>query len=142
LKKSLLNYMHEIGFDLPLQKWFDFKIPKTTIPKRYIEKCLNYESDQIKPTAKIVWIGNAPLVDYPSNDEIQLSFFDKTSSVDIVFEKAEGEWLIETLQTLALSQNPPMTFGELKASFKFEDFNSFWESEEVEALREIGLLVL
>ena len=32
LKKSLFNFMHGICFDYPLQDWFDFKIPKTTIP--------------------------------------------------------------------------------------------------------------
>ncbi|MBC7555590.1 MAG: radical SAM protein, partial [Chryseobacterium sp.] len=35
LKKSLLNYMHGINFDLPLKDWFDFKIPKTTIDPNY-----------------------------------------------------------------------------------------------------------
>src|SRR5690606_20450038 len=28
LKKSLFNYMYGIGFELPLQDWFDFKIPR------------------------------------------------------------------------------------------------------------------
>ena len=36
LKKSLLNYMHGIGFELPLQSWFDFKIPKTKIAPNFI----------------------------------------------------------------------------------------------------------
>ncbi|HSC40595.1 MAG TPA: B12-binding domain-containing radical SAM protein, partial [Chitinophagaceae bacterium] len=31
LKKSLFNYMHGIGLDDPLQKWFDFKVPKTKV---------------------------------------------------------------------------------------------------------------
>ncbi|MDO9261687.1 MAG: radical SAM protein, partial [Flavobacteriaceae bacterium] len=33
LKKSLYNFMHGIGFEFPLQDWFDFKIPKTSISK-------------------------------------------------------------------------------------------------------------
>lgn len=40
LKKSLFNYMHGINFEIPLQDWFDFKIPKTTIHPDYIHDCL------------------------------------------------------------------------------------------------------
>lgn len=40
LKKSLYNFMHDIGFELPLQEWFDFEIPETSIEKGYIEGCI------------------------------------------------------------------------------------------------------
>jgi radical SAM superfamily enzyme YgiQ (UPF0313 family) len=40
LKKSLLNYMHGNCFDFPLQDWFGFKIPKTSIKKDFILKTL------------------------------------------------------------------------------------------------------
>ena len=43
LKKSLLNYMHGACFDYPLQKWFDFKVPKTTIAPDYILNALQQE---------------------------------------------------------------------------------------------------
>ena len=58
LKKSLFNYMHGICFDYDLQKWFDFKIPKTTISPDYIYNCLEKEENfTIKPNAKIIWLG-------------------------------------------------------------------------------------
>jgi len=40
LKNSLFNYMNGLGFDLPLNKWFDFKVPKTSVPGHYIEKLI------------------------------------------------------------------------------------------------------
>lgn len=40
LRISLYNYMNGTGFDLPLQKWFDFKIPRTTIPRSFIRQIL------------------------------------------------------------------------------------------------------
>lgn len=40
LRISLYNYMNGTGFDLPLQKWFDFKIPRTTIPRNFIRQIL------------------------------------------------------------------------------------------------------
>ncbi len=41
LRISLYNYMNGVGFDLPLHKWFNgCKVPRTTIPPNYIERCL------------------------------------------------------------------------------------------------------
>ena len=45
LSKSLFNFMHGVGLDFPLSKWFDFKTPKTTISPNYIERHLNEEKD-------------------------------------------------------------------------------------------------
>lgn len=41
LKASLYNYMHDNGFDIPLQDWFEMEIPSTTIAPFYLENCLN-----------------------------------------------------------------------------------------------------
>jgi radical SAM superfamily enzyme YgiQ (UPF0313 family) len=40
LRKSLYNYMHGVGFDLPLGAWFDFKVPSTTVAADFIEKTI------------------------------------------------------------------------------------------------------
>ena len=43
LKKAIYNYMHGVGFDIKAQSWFDdlgVAIPKTTVPKNFIEKAL------------------------------------------------------------------------------------------------------
>jgi len=40
LKASLYNYMHDNGFDIPLQDWFEVEIPNTLISSNYIEEQL------------------------------------------------------------------------------------------------------
>lgn len=40
LRKATYNFMHALGFDTSLNKWFDFKIPKTTLTPNYIETIL------------------------------------------------------------------------------------------------------
>jgi radical SAM superfamily enzyme YgiQ (UPF0313 family) len=43
LKKAIYNYMHGVGFDIKAQSWFDnldITVPKTTVPKNFIEKAL------------------------------------------------------------------------------------------------------
>ncbi|MBU3580731.1 radical SAM protein [Polynucleobacter sp. AP-Capit-er-40B-B4] len=43
LRKALYNYMHGVGFDIKAHSWFDglgIAIPKTTVPKNFIENAL------------------------------------------------------------------------------------------------------
>lgn len=40
LRISLYNYMNGTGFDLPLNKWFEAKVPRTMLPPNYIERLL------------------------------------------------------------------------------------------------------
>ncbi|MGL5635479.1 MAG: radical SAM protein, partial [Bacteroidales bacterium] len=40
LRISLYNYMNGTGFDLPLNKWFEAKVPRTTLPPNYIQRIL------------------------------------------------------------------------------------------------------
>ncbi|NJB82772.1 B12-binding domain-containing radical SAM protein [Wenyingzhuangia aestuarii] len=40
LNRGLNNYLNHKGFEIPLHKYFDFKVPKTTLPKNMIEDYL------------------------------------------------------------------------------------------------------
>jgi hypothetical protein len=40
LKKGLYNFMHGIGLDSDIRTWFPVRVPKTTVPRRFIERAL------------------------------------------------------------------------------------------------------
>lgn len=152
LKKSLFNFMHGICFDYELKDWFDFKIPNTTIPSDYIISCLEKEDNfAMKPTAKIIWIGGKPITETFTKSKkgnswemMKLTFHDKRKTFEISLEREKAEWLITSLELLAISNEKATTFAQLKAIFenKFEDFELFWHSKSVNVLREFGLLIL
>ncbi len=152
LKKSLFNFMHGICFDYELQEWFDFKIPKTKIHPDFIANALEEEENfNIKPTAKIVWLGGKPLVEHFTKSKkgnsweiMALTFHDKKESFTIQTYKKEGEWLIQMLEKLLVYSSKIYTFQDIKSDFetRFEDFELFWYSKPVNTLREFGLLVL
>ncbi|MEQ7799951.1 radical SAM protein [Pedobacter sp. ASV1-7] len=153
LKKSLFNFMHGICFDYKLQDWFDFKIPKTTIPSDFIDQALIGENRLLntKPTAKIVWLGGKPEMEVFTNykkgkslEMVNLIFHDKKETFSIQTNKNEGEWLISILQKIAVSNTQVYTFQEIKADFetKMELFELFWYSKPIYSLRDFGLLVL
>ena len=57
--------MHGICFENPLQEWFEFKIPKTTIHPDYIHDCLLEEDHfSTKPMLKLFGQERKPLVEF------------------------------------------------------------------------------
>ncbi len=152
LKKSLFNFMHGICFDYELQDWFEFKIPKTKISPDFIFDALQEDDDfNIKPTAKIVWLGGKPFTEHFTKSKkgnswemMTLTFHDKKESFSIQTNKKEGEWLVEMLQKISVSNAKIYNFQEVKADFEshLEDFELFWYSKPIKTLREFGLLVL
>ena len=152
LKKSLFNYMHGICFDYDLQDWFDFKIPRTTIPSDFIISSLEKEElFATKPSSKIVWIGGKPLSETFTKSKkgnswemMRLIFHDKKETFEISLEKDKAAWLKATLEILSVSNTKMLTFAQLKADFEtqFEDFELFWYSKQLNSLKDFGLLVL
>lgn len=152
LKKSLFNFMHGICFDYELQDWFDFKIPKTKIHPDFIFNALENENEfNTKPNAKVVWLGGKPSVEHFTKSKkgqtwemMTFTFHDKKESFNIQTNKNEGEWLVEILNKISISNIKNYTFQEVKNDFEasLDDFELFWYSKPVNTLREFGLLVL
>ncbi len=153
LKKSLLNYMHGSCFDYALQKWFDFKVPKTTVPPDYIINALSEEAFIIsKPTAKIIWLGNKPsVVNFTKSKKgnhwqmSELTFQNRKGFISIKVSEQQGAWLATILDKLSVHQNKTYTIQEVKQSYEaagLDDFELFWDNKPVNGLHQFGLLQL
>ena len=153
LKKSLLNFMHGICFDYPLQQWFDFKVPRTKVPKNYIENALlNEEPFTLKPSAKVVWLGKKPSINYTNTTKkgqvfqtANLIFYDKKETFSIKVNKIQGDWLREILDKISPKNAKTYTLQEVKTDYEtagLEDFELFWYNKPTTTLRNFGLLGL
>jgi len=152
LKKSLFNFMHGIGFEMKLQEWFDFKIPRTTIAPQFIATCLEQDDEFLtKPTAKVIWVGNAPHVSVQtrtkkgkSKEFMVLTFHSTVGEEEVIMDPERGNWVLELLMNSNIHAGKPLTFAEVKADFenRFGDIAPFWYSKPLFLIREAGLLVL
>ena len=153
LKKSLLNYMHGACFDYPLQKWFDFQVPKTSVAADYILNALS--EDQyipVKPTAKIIWLGTKPsVVNFTKSKKgnhwqmSELIFQNKREVASIKVSEQQGAWLADILEKLAVCNSKTYTLQEVKQSYEaasLNDFELFWDNKPVNGLYKFGLLQL
>jgi len=153
LAKSLLNYMHGTHLDDPLQKWFDFKVPKTSVDPAYIANALNeLETSSAKPTAKIVWLGKNTATEYftqskkgNSREMATLSFVTKKETQQVKVNKQQGDWLAGFLPKLSVANLKTYTLQEVKENYEaagLEDFELFWDNKPVSNLYKFGLLRL
>ncbi len=153
LKKSLHNYMHGMCFDDPLQKWFDFKTPKTKVAPDYILQALKEEEwPQFKPAARIIWVGGTTGVEYftqskngQQREMATLTIVSKKENHKIQLAASQAAWLAGLLPKLSVSNTKIITLQELKDNYEtagLEDFELFWDNKPVNTLYRYGLLSL
>ncbi|WP_332032940.1 B12-binding domain-containing radical SAM protein [Kaistella sp.] len=151
LKKSLFNYMHGINFEIPLQEWFDFKIPRTTIHPDYIhDSLLETEDFKIKGNSKIIFLSKNPVAEDfvktkkgNSRNITQLTFHLKTNIVKIELDQKKAYWLLKMMQENSIAKPQKITLQYLKNNFEenFEDFELFWFSKPLKQLKENGIIL-
>lgn len=148
LRKSLFNYMHGVGFEFPLEDWFDFDTPKPSVPSEYIKLCLSLEKEQKAPshTSLVLWLGQAPTLDLFEKEGIAiLSFYDKKKEWGFETSIPLGQWLAKLFPRLMIGPHSPLTFQALQADFEnsqLKEFPAFLHSFEWKQLRENGLLLV
>lgn len=151
LKKSLFNYMHGINFELPLQEWFDFKIPRTTIHPDYIHDCLLEDGQfNLKLNSKVIFLTKNVIAENRIKNKKKysgtytlLTFHLKTNIVKIELEEDKAQWLVKALNENAIENQKKPTIQQLKNQFEenFEDFELFWYSKPMQQLRENGVIL-
>lgn len=148
LKTSLFNYMHGVGFDFPLQKWFDFKIPKTKLPSQLIRGYLQEDAfKEIKDSQKVIWTGNKISAE-KSNKKTKgtavytrLVLFTQKETFYVDFPEKQAQWLMQTLN----GEKNEFRFGELKERYEQSFSTSFlllWHSREMQTFSAAGLLLI
>ena len=149
LKKAILNYMHGACYEFPLQKWFEFKIPKTSIAPNYIQTQL----DAVEiggATYKAIWIGLMPSTTIVQRskkgskwDEMNLVFETNQNTISIQVEPQKGNWFIQLLEKINVHTNAGMSLVDIKADYLaagLEDFDLFWDNKPINTLHKAGLL--
>lgn len=153
LRKSLFNYMHGICLDFPLSKWFNFKVPKTTVPPRYIEQRIQEQPESTnRLNAIVIWLGSMPELNIfeekrgkKTIEMAELIFFNKKREWAIETEPGIASWLMDTMPSLQISNTEPMPLEQLKDRFESAGLGSFEDlmlSRTWADLKAGGLLVL
>ncbi|MCH7399232.1 radical SAM protein [Belliella sp. DSM 107340] len=154
LKKALFNYMHGICFDFPLQEWFDFKIPRTSVSPSFIYKSItDSSSNGYRPTSKMIWLGNKPELKRTTFSKkgkvvegVVLYVENKVQEAEIKVNTKEGRWLIKVLEEMRLkTSEKEMTFSQFEESYKeagLGNVEKLFQEKLWFELHDAGLLVV
>jgi hypothetical protein len=149
LKKAILNYMHGACFEFPLQKWFEFKIPKTSIAPNYIQTQL--DAVEIGPNNyKAIWTGLMPTSTIVQRTkkgskwaEMNLRFETNKNTISIQVDPEKGKWFMQLLSTIHVELSTGMPLADIKTNYVaagLEDFDLFWDNKPINTLHKAGLL--
>lgn len=151
LKKSLFNYMHGINFELPLQEWFDFKIPRTTVHPDYIHDALLENDDfTFKGNSRIIFLAKNVIAENRIKTKkkyhytyTQITVHLKTNIVTIDLDEGHAEWLMKMFNEYSIENIKKPTLQQLKTNFEenFENFELFWFSKSMQQLKENGVIL-
>ncbi|RYZ55925.1 MAG: radical SAM protein [Sphingobacteriales bacterium] len=153
LKKSLHNFMHQTCLDKPLQSWFDFKVPRTSVAPDFIVQSLEQETYRAgRPDSRIVYLGRQPRTELVIKskkgqqwENCSFDFYTKRETINIKLPKEQGLWLADILPRLSVNDGDTMLLKDVKASYEaagLEDFELFWDNKPVNTLYRVGLLNL
>lgn len=152
LKKALLNYMHGACLDYPLPKWFDFKVPKTSVPADYIRMAIEEPEYTSGANSRIVYLGRQPKAETFTRSKkgvqwevMSLSFQTRKALLTINLEPEKGAWLLNLLPRLSVLNPAPLTLQMIKTDYEkagLFDFELFWDNKPVNTLYKAGLLRL
>ncbi|NBR55524.1 MAG: radical SAM protein [Chitinophagia bacterium] len=150
LKKALFNYMHGNCFEFSLQKWFDFKVPNTTIAPHFIQKAITEPDLNISTNYKVIWLGVLPhtMIIQKSKkgnkwEEMTMEFQSNKNAFTINVASDKGAWLIKLLSEINIQNSNGLLLADVKNSYMqagLIDFELFWDNKPVTHLSKAGLL--
>ncbi len=148
LKRSLFNYMNGVGLDFPINDWFDFETPETSVLSDFIEKSIRIQALQkFRANDLIIWLNEVPILNELEEDKefVELVFYNKKNEWGFETEKQLGTWIENILSKAKIGKGELLKFEEFKNHFEKNNnssFDEFKSSPIWEALTENGLLIL
>ena len=144
LKKSLFNYMHGIGFEIPLQDWFEKKIPKSKIDKDFIEDSLNQmRLPDPKDHQRVIWLGDFPqTVPVKKKTEFKVKGY---KGEPMLMNAEYADWFMSQIKNISIKNEKVVTYKEWADTFRerFDHpFAMFYMSGDAENLMKVGLVVV
>lgn len=150
LKKALFNYMHGNCFEFSLQKWFDFKVPNTTIAPHFIQKAITEPDLNISTNYKVIWLGvlpNTTIIQKSKKgnkwEEMTMEFQSNKNAFTINVASDKGAWLLKLLSQINIQNSNGLLLADVKNSYTqagLSDFELFWDNKPVTHLSKAGLL--
>jgi hypothetical protein len=119
LKKALYNYMHGIGFEFPLKKFFKFPIVNPLVHRSLIEKSVKkMPDDEVELKGMVLFLHQTSLKELKKNGpNKEILFVHKSGYQKIDFPSVVADFLIENETKLNLFQEEKINYQDVLTNF-------------------------
>jgi len=145
LRKALYNYMHGIGLDLEVQKWFDFEVPAPTISGELINKfMLNTAYKKEALNAYAIWIGSKIVIKKLNSKESSMSVHTGSQQAEWIASTKIVNWIKYISESCIINTSKMILYPEIIKNFpgNENEYNEFTKSDTWKELRETALLLV
>ena len=141
LNKATYNFMHRVGFDFPLHKWFDDKIPSTALSPKLVQGYLKNKTYLIQSTKQVIWMGGEITANKQGN-EAKIYLNKPGSSRTLSMSHEEYHWLQEFIDSVKIMKNSRTSFADMEKNFEKQFQKDILSTRWFNDLRESGLLLI
>lgn len=139
LTTSLYNYMRGFGFNEPLQSWFNFKIPKTTIKRNHIVDLLKNNEIELSNNTQFIWLG-----ENIKSGKDSIFLYDNSSQEELRVPQNEKEFILEIIEKSEICNCEKLTLKDVDLiGEKYNIDPDFWLSQDSASLLfQYGLILI
>jgi radical SAM superfamily enzyme YgiQ (UPF0313 family) len=149
LAKALYNYLHGVNLLEPLSFWFDFRVPRPTVPRHLIQQAVQEapKPDFAKQNLRLFWLGNTPELRVEASKKAPqavLTFYEQAEDFEIKTTPIIGQWLHDLCTQLTTDYDTKVLLKDAARGFPAAagvSFEAFLNSAAWRRLREKGLLL-
>ena len=152
LNKAVYNYMHGIGLDYPMDFWFDFDAPATTVEPATIENYIQSTEKKEKERHRLLWLGSLPELSIQTKEKkgkvskkYVLILNNRAEQRTVSVSEKTGAWLIKQLKATSPNHQDLITLSDWKNSYETSvkgNFSAFLKTDLWKLLTKNGLLLL
>jgi radical SAM superfamily enzyme YgiQ (UPF0313 family) len=145
LRKALYNYMHGIGLDLEVQKWFDFEVPAPTVSVDLISNfLLNTAYKKTELNAYAIWIGSKIVIKKLNSKESSMSVHTGSQQAEWIASTKIVNWIKYISEGCIIDSDKMILYSEIINNFpgNEKEYNEFTKSDTWKELRETALLLV
>jgi len=115
LKKALYNYMHGVGFDFSLKKFFNFPIPNPVVPRTLIERSLKWiPSDDVEAKGMHLYMHETQMKVLKQKGNVhEMLFLHKRGYEKLELPTEAAEFLFQNESRFLLMHEQTITLNEV-----------------------------
>lgn len=121
LSRAVYNYMHGLGFEIPVHQWFDFKVPKTKIAPDFVQVQANDRTTVSRniDRKEMLWLGGSLEIEgVPKKDKVYLILRTAAQPTRVLIPQKIGQWVNEHIDRLSPLQSKPLKVEVFMAKCK------------------------